>query len=103
MISNIETVSIVLSEDAELVQKPACRVPVTFKEKFKEELEPMEKAGIISKFDCNTPTPWLNSYVIVKKTNGSLRICLDLTDLNKYIGQYVTLAHWMMLATCSRT
>ena len=29
--------------------------------------------------------PWLNSYVIVKKPNGSLRIYLDPTDLNKYI------------------
>ena len=45
----------------------------------------MAKAGIISKLDRNTPTPWLNSYIIVKKPNGSLRICLDPTDLNKYI------------------
>ena len=45
----------------------------------------MEKAGIISRLHRNTPTPWLNSYVIVKKPNGSLRICLDPTDLNKYI------------------
>ena len=80
-----EPVSIVLSEDAEPVQKPAHRVPVAFKEKFKEELKSMEKAGIISKLDHNTPTPWLNSYVIAKKPNGSLRICLDPTDLNKYI------------------
>ena len=28
---------------------------------------------------------WLNSFVIVKKSNGSLRICLDLIDLNKDI------------------
>ena len=47
----------------------------------------MAKAGIISKLDRNTPTPWLNSYVIVKKPNESLRICLDPTDLNKYIVQ----------------
>ena len=49
----------------------------------------MEKAGIISQLDCNTPTPWLNSYVIVKKPNASLRICLDPTDLNKYIVKQV--------------
>ena len=81
----IEPVSIVLSDDAEPVQKPACRVPVALKDKFKQELKSMEKAGIISKLDHNTPTPWLNSYVIVKKPNGSLRICLDPTNLNKYI------------------
>ena len=32
------------------------------------------------------PTPeWLNSFVIVKKPNGNLRVCLDPTDLNKSI------------------
>ena len=81
----IELVSIILSDDAEPVQKPARRVPVALKDKFKQELQSMEKAGIISKLDCHTPTPWLNSYIIVKKANESLRICLNPTDLNKYI------------------
>ena len=47
----------------------------------------MENAGIISKYDSiSGPTPeWLNSFVRVHKPNGSLRICLDPTDLNKYI------------------
>ena len=81
----IEPVDIVLSEDNEPVKKPACRVPVAMKEKFRKELQSMAKAGIISKLDRNTPTPWLNSYVIVKKPNGSLRFCLDPTNLNKYI------------------
>ena len=98
----IEPVSIVFSEDAEPVQ-PAHRVLVALKEKVKQELKSMEKTCIISKLDRNTPTPWLNSYVIIKKPNGSLGICLDPTDLNKYIGKYVTLTHWMMLAICSRT
>ena len=89
----IEPVSIVLSDDAEPVQKPAHRVPVALKDKFKQELKSMEKAGIISKLDHNTPTPWLNSYVIVKKPNGSLRICLDPTNLNKYIVRPVCNSH----------
>ena len=89
----IEPVSIVLSDDAELVHKPARRVPVALKDKFKQELKSMEKAGITSKLDHNTLTPWLNSYVIVKKTNGRLRICLDPTDLNKYIVRPVCNSH----------
>ena len=28
---------------------------------------------------------WLNSFVIVKKPNNNLRVCLDATDLNKHI------------------
>ena len=46
----------------------------------------MESQGIISKFDGHDVSPeWLNSFVIVKKPNGSLRTCLDPTDLNKEI------------------
>ena len=90
---SIEPVSIVLSENAESVQKPAHRVPVALKEKFREELKSMEKVGIISKLDHITPTPWVNSYVIVKKPNGSLRICLDPTDLNTYIVRPVYNSH----------
>ena len=46
----------------------------------------MEKQGIISKFDGQDISPeWLNSFIIVKKPNGTLRICLDPTDLNKAI------------------
>ena len=44
-----------------------------------------KKQGIISKLDCNQVTEWLNSFVVVKKPSGDLRICLDPTDLNKYI------------------
>ena len=69
----IEPVDIVLSEDNVPVQKPACRVPVAMKEKVRKELQSMAKAGIISKLDRNTPTPWLNSNVIVQKPNGSLK------------------------------
>ena len=56
------------------------------KDKFKEELDSMESKGIISKFDgCDVSPEWLNSFVIVKKPNGALRVCLDPTDLNKDI------------------
>ena len=45
----------------------------------------MEKQGIISRLDCNTATEWPNSFVVVKKPNGALGICLDHTNVNKYI------------------
>ena len=36
--------------------------------------------------DANVNAPeWLNSFVVVKKLNGKLRICLEPTDLNPYI------------------
>ena len=67
------------------LQKPACRVPVSLKEKFELEIKSMEKQEIISKLDYNTATEWLNSLVEVKKPNGDCRICLNPINLNKYI------------------
>ena len=46
----------------------------------------MAKAGILTEVTPEMPTPeWLNSFVIVKKPNSNLRVCLDHTDLNKHI------------------
>ena len=68
------------------VQKPPRRVPIAMRDKFKQELDSMEAQGIISKYDGHNSSPeWLNSFVIVKKPNGSICICLDPTDLNKDI------------------
>ena len=72
-------------------QKPLSRVPIAMHEQFKKELDSMEQQGIISKFDGQDISPeWLNSFIIIKKPNGSLRICLDPTDLNKEIDQCAT-------------
>ena len=65
------------------VQKPPRHVPIAMRDKFKQELDSMEAQGIVSKYDGHNASPeWLNSFVIMKKPNGSLRICLDPTDLN---------------------
>ena len=80
----VEPVNVQLTDDAVHVQKPACRVPVSLKEKLELKIKSMEKQGIISKLDCNTATECLNSFVVLKKPNGDLRMCLDPTNLNKY-------------------
>ena len=68
------------------VQKSPRWVHIAMRDKFKQELDSMEAQGIISKYDgCNASPEWLNSFVIVKKPNDSLRICLVPTDLNKDI------------------
>ena len=79
-------VHITMRQGSVPIQKPPRRVPITMKEKFKQELNSMEAQGIISKYDGRNISPeWLNSFVIVKKPNGSLCVCLDPTDLNKEI------------------
>ena len=68
------------------IQKLPRKVPLAMREQFKKELDSMEDQDIISKFDGqDISSEWLNSFIIVKKPNGSLIICLDPTDLNKEI------------------
>ena len=76
-----------MQKDTTPVQKPPRKVPLAMQKAFKEELDSMEQQGIISKYDTkqNKAPVWLNSFVIVKKPNGKLCVCLDPTDLNQYI------------------
>ena len=61
-------------------------MPLALKDKFRQELDNMVSQGILSKLDdANINAPeWLNSFVVVKKPNGKLWICLDPTDLNPH-------------------
>ena len=82
-----DPVQIKIVRNAIPVQKPPQRVPLALKDQFKQELDNMVSQGILSKLDdANVNAPeWLNSFVVVKKPNGKLCICLDPTDLNPYI------------------
>ena len=57
--------------------------PLCPSRKLKEELDRLESRGIIEK--ASRPTEWANSIVVDEKPNGSLRICLDPVDLNKWV------------------
>ena len=77
-----------MNPDAEPVRKAPRRVPLALKEKFTKEIQSMVDSGILTKLTPGMPTPeWLNSFVIVKKPNGNLGVCLDPMDLNKSIIQ----------------
>lgn len=49
----------------------------------------METQNIISKVDY--PTEWINLIVLVKKSDDSIRICLDPRDLNTSIVENILL------------
>ena len=51
--------------------------------KVKEELDRMEQQGVISKVE--KPTEWCAPMVVVPKRTGRVRICTDLTELNKSV------------------
>jgi len=58
-------------------------VPLLLRAKVQEELKRMENLGVISK--VSTPTPWCAGMVVVPKTNGAVRICVDLKPLNESV------------------
>ena len=59
-------------------QKPY-RIPQAYKEKVFEELEDMEKNGIIEKSESE----WVSPLVIVTKKDGGVRLCVDYGQLNQ--------------------
>ena len=68
-------------------QTPCRLVPIHLKSAFQKEIDQMLHAGVL--LPVNRATPWINSFVLVEKrtNNGQvkLRICLNLTNLNKAI------------------
>ena len=59
------------------------RPPISMIREIKEELDQMERTGVIEK--VTEPTDWVSSLVYARKQSGKLRICLDPRDLNKAI------------------
>ena len=73
-----------LKEDAEpFALTTSRRVALPLMPKVKEELERMEKLGVITR--VNEPTDWCAGMVVVPKPNGKVRICVDLTKLNESV------------------
>ncbi|XP_022783269.1 uncharacterized protein K02A2.6-like [Stylophora pistillata] len=69
--------------NATRVVHPPRRVPVALREPLREELQRMEKLGVIKK--CTEPTAWVHSLVVAKKKNNKLRVCMDPSDLNRAV------------------
>ena len=62
-------------------------VPLPLRPKVTEELDRMEKSGVISK--VTEPTPWCAGMVVVPKKSGNVRICVDLKPLNQSVRREV--------------
>ena len=61
----------------------ARNVPIPLRGKVKQELEHMEKPGVISKVD--KATLWCAGMVMDPKKSGDVRICVDLKPLNESV------------------
>ena len=65
------------------VKLPVRKVPIAVKDKLKNELERLQKLGVIQR--VTYPTEWISSMVVVNKANNKLRLCIDPKPLNKVL------------------
>lgn len=88
-------VSLELDHTVKPTIQPPRRVPIAMRGKLKDELESLEKCGIITKETNHTD--WVSNIVIVQRggKDAGVRICLDPIQLNKALRrpnlQFVTL------------
>ena len=72
-----------LKQNCQPVINAPRRYPYTLKKTIIEEIERLEKMGIVK--PVHEPTEWVNSLVVISKPNGGVRVCMDADDLNKAI------------------
>ncbi|XP_046601433.1 uncharacterized protein K02A2.6-like [Neodiprion lecontei] len=72
-----------LKKNATPVIHPTRRVPLPLRDTLKQALDKLEKDKIIEKKEG--PSEWVNALVLVRKPNGSIRICIDPKEINKQI------------------
>ena len=59
------------------------RISLPLLPKVEAELQRMERMNVIRK--VTEPTAWCSGMVVVLKPNGAVRLCVDLTPLNKFV------------------
>lgn len=59
------------------------RIPLPLMDEIKDEIANMVRQEVIEAVE--EPTDWCSAMVIVQKPDGKFRICVDYTELNKYV------------------
>ena len=70
-----------IDESVPPVQLPVRKVPFAVKEPLKQEIDRLVEKGILE--PVNVPTDWISSMVVVRKSNGKIRLCIDPKPLNQ--------------------
>ena len=63
------------------VKLPLRRLPLALRDKVKDELDKLVRDDILAKMD--TPSDWISALLVVAKSDGRIRVCLDPKPLNK--------------------
>lgn len=74
-------VSLQIDESVSPTALPARRVPLALQEPVKKELRRLEDQDVI--MPVTKPTDWVSQMVAVRKSDSSLRICIDPIPLNR--------------------
>ena len=77
------TFSLQLKPDSKPYQAPPRHVAYALQEPFKEELRCLQEMDIIMPLGVDETSEWCNSFVLVPKANGKVRLCLDPAWLNQ--------------------
>ena len=79
-----ETYTVILKEDAKpfAISFPR-KVPLPLYQKTKDELDRMLETGVISPVD--QLTDWCAPMVVTPKSNGKVRVSVDLSKLNEFV------------------
>lgn len=72
-----------IDQDVKPVAQAMYRIPYSLREKVGEQLDDLESQDIIEK--VNSPTPWVSPVIIVPKSNGDIRLCVDMRQANAAI------------------
>nr|XP_054749679.1 uncharacterized protein LOC129255340 [Lytechinus pictus] len=64
------------------VQQRLRRLPLSVKDQVSQELKRLDKEGVIEKIDSSE---WISPIVIAAKKSRSIRLCVDLREVNKAI------------------
>lgn len=72
-----------IDQDVKPVAQAMYRIPYSLRKKVGEQLDDLESQDIIEK--VNAPTPWVSPVIIVPKSNGDIRLCVDMRQANAAI------------------
>ena len=72
-----------VEEDAKPAVLLSRKIPIAIQDQVKTELDKLVERGIL--VPVEEPTEWVNQMAVVRKSTGSLRICLDPQPLNKVL------------------
>ena len=71
-----------IDESVKPVRQKFWHPPLAKREPIANELRRLEQEGVIERVDAS---PWTSNIVTAKKRDGSLRLCVNLSDVNKAI------------------